>query len=422
MFDGEEDSAWSFSENRSIGVLTHGYHRYPAKFVPQLVSKLIENYTEVDHKIADVFAGCGTTLVESKVHGRRSVGVDINPVAQFITKVKTQSILPVSLNNAFLILVEKISSYKSDNIYFSSTQHPRIDYWFVEENKNKIAFLYALILSGEFNQKSRDFFLCSLSHILKNCSRWLQDSTKPQVDKSKKIVEVFSAFIVQTKKMMKKNEEFHSVLTRNNALRTPCTIKLADARNTRIRTGSINTIITSPPYVTSYEYADIHQLTGYWFEYITDITEFRKNFIGTFYSQNQNLVVEHSPTAQNIINQLKEKDLKMSREVSNYFRDMFLVAQEMFRILVDGGRVCLVIGNTELRKINIQSAEVFTEMLYAIGFEIEEVIKRSIPNKLIPSIRDNESGRFTKLDSKTSKLVYPNEYIIIAQKPNVNNQ
>ena len=72
---------WCFKNVRSIEQWTHGYHRYPAKFLPNLVKKIIEDYTQKDDLVADFFAGCGTTLVESKVHGRRSIGVDINPVA-----------------------------------------------------------------------------------------------------------------------------------------------------------------------------------------------------------------------------------------------------------------------------------------------------------------------------------------------------
>src|SRR5215213_9710798 len=33
--------------------------------------------------------GGGTTLVEALAHGRRSVGVDLNPLATFVTTVKT---------------------------------------------------------------------------------------------------------------------------------------------------------------------------------------------------------------------------------------------------------------------------------------------------------------------------------------------
>lgn len=39
---------------------------------------------------------------------------------------------------------------------------------------------------------------------------------------------------------------------------THCT----DARSIPVKEGSVSLIVTSPPYVTSYEYADLHQLTA----------------------------------------------------------------------------------------------------------------------------------------------------------------
>jgi DNA modification methylase len=55
---------WCFKNVRSVEQWTHGYHRYPAKFLPNLVKKLIEEYTVKDDLVADFFAGCGTTLAE----------------------------------------------------------------------------------------------------------------------------------------------------------------------------------------------------------------------------------------------------------------------------------------------------------------------------------------------------------------------
>lgn len=259
------------------------------------------------------------------------------------------------------------------------------------------------------------FFLVSLSHILKNCSKWLQSSTKPQIDKTKKVIDPFSAFTTHTKKMLRKNSEFYSKLLENNFLDVQCNILLEDARTTSIESNSVSAIITSPPYVTSYEYADIHQLTGFWFNYIDDLKSFRKDFIGTFYSQNEDLTCL-SPIASDIIDLLKDKDDRTAKEVANYFRDMHKVAQEMYRILQIGGHACIVIGNTNFREIQLKSSEVFAELLQIEGFEISEIIKRSIPNKLIPTIRDKDTGRFAKLGDQNSKQVYPEEYIIIARK------
>lgn len=404
---------WCFKNVRSVEQWTHGYHRYPAKFLPNLVQKLIEEYTDKEDVVADFFAGCGTTLVEAKVHGRKSIGVDINPVAELITKVKTCPISSKKLNTYFDIIVEQFANYDEDN-YDNLIVHERIDYWFLKEQKSKIAFLYNAILQVP-HRKSMDFFLVSLSHILKNCSKWLQSSTKPQIDPNKNPSDPFKSFIAHTKKMIKRNDEFYSKLKNENLLNTSCQIKLQDARKTRFKSNTVGAIITSPPYVTSYEYADIHQLTGYWYEYISDITEFRRNFIGTFYSLNQQTKCT-SILAQDIVNDLWLVDERTAKEVANYFNDMQAVGQEMHRVLKVDGHVCVVIGNTTFKGVKIKSAEVFLDILLDFGFEKVDVIKRTIPSKLIPTIRDNKTGKFSKLENENSKLVYPEEYIIIAKK------
>ena len=102
--------------------------------------------------------------------------------------------------------------------------------------------------------------------------------------------------------------------------------------------------------------------------------------------------------------------------MANYFKDMYDVGREMQRILKKGGHACLVIGNTTFKNVKIKSAEVISDLLISLGFEIIEVIKRSIPNKLIPTIRDGVTGKFSKLENENSKLVYPEEYILIAKK------
>ena len=156
-------------------------------------------------------------------------------------------------------------------------------------------------------------------------------------------------------------------------------------------------------------------MSAYSYEYITNLAGFRKKFIGTFYSLNQKMEC-NSRNAQKIVNELQTKDERTAKEVANYFNDMEDVGKEMYRILRKEGHVCIVIGNTTIKDVKIRSAEVFYEILKSVGFKRDTVIKRSIPYKLMPTIRDKDSGKFTKLDNSNHKLVYPEEYILILKK------
>ncbi|MFH1662136.1 MAG: DNA methyltransferase [Candidatus Falkowbacteria bacterium] len=409
------DKSWSFADKtrKDTAYITHGYHRYPAKFIPQIVSRLIEKYTKKGDLIVDPFGGCGTTLVESSVMCRPSVGVDINPVAVLITKAKKTPIDPAKIEKYFLKLKEKLDLFNNDT-KVKTPEHERIDYWFKPEEKRKLAFLFSQILKIK-DQDARDFFYCCFSNILKNCSIWLQKSNKPTRDLNKKPSDPLIIFLRQAKAMLRGNENFFNLLQGKKCLKTPCKVYCADARKIPTKSNSASLIVTSPPYVTSYEYADLHQLTALWFKHTKDLSDFRKRFIGTSYHNKKELVL-NSKIAEDIKEALLKTNKKTAEEVATYFSEMNQVFEEMKRILKKNGRTCIVIGNTSLKGVEILNAEVFVEQLQNIGFKVDDIIKREIPSKNLPSTRDKKTGRFAKLTNKNNIQIYPTEYILIMKK------
>jgi len=409
------DYSWSFSDKtrKDTAYITHGYHRYPAKFIPQIVSRLAEKYTNEGDLIVDPFGGCGTTLVESKVMGRPSVGVDINPVAVLITKAKTTPIDPKKIEKAFIALKERLDIYSKDT-KIKAPEHERIDYWFKSEEKRKLAFIFAEI-SKLKDQDIKDFFFCGFSNILKNCSIWLQKSNKPTRDLNKKPSDPIQTFYKQIKMMMRGNVRFCELSKEKNHMEILSQVYCTDARTIPVKDNSVSLIVTSPPYVTSYEYADLHQLTALWLEYTKDLSDFRKRFIGTSYHNEKDLVL-NSDLAKKIRNELLKKDKKTAEEVSTYFSEMNQVFVEMKRMLKKGGKTCIVIGNTSLKGVKILNAEVFAEQLQNLGLKIIDIIKREIPSKNLPSVRDKKTGKFAKISDKNKISVYPTEYILIMEK------
>lgn len=406
------DPSWAFADSTRAHTryITHGYYTYPAKFIPQLAARLIRELTNENDIVIDPFMGSGTTIVEAMVQGRIGVGVDINPVAHLIARAKATPLEPASLEQVY----EKITDGLEATARVKAPDNERIDYWFPQKQKTRLTILLQRI--GEIDDDdTRDFFLVAFAQILKSCSIWLQRSVKPTRDLRKTPADPFAAFQKQARYMLKQNQIFWKTVpprVRENVSAYRI-VKCADARTLPVNAGAASLVVTSPPYVTSYEYADLHQLAALWFEYYQSLPEFRKRFIGTAYSERAHIDLK-SQIADRICAELGEN--KKSREVRNYFADMLECFSEMQRALKIGGKACIVIGNTELQGVKILNAQVFVEQMQNIGFKIHRIIKREIPSKILPQTRDPQSGRFTSAKNSDKVLAYPVEYILVMEK------
>lgn len=423
LSDIEIDYSWSFAEKtiKDTAYITHGYYTYPAKFIPQLAARLIKENSKENDIIIDPFLGSGTTVVEALVNNRIGIGTDINEISYLIAKVKTTPINDLELIKEYKDLEIDLKSRLNGQFdYFVKKaltivpNNERIDYWFKQEQKEKLSIIFDRVLEIA-NTDIRDFFLVAFAQILKSSSIWLQKSVKPTRDPKKKNYEPYILYSNQIKKMLKKHYEFNKIL--NPAIKANIdkqrVIKCIDARNLPCGENKAKLIVTSPPYVTSYEYADLHQLPLLWFGYLRELPEFRKKFIGSAYKE-RGVIDLKSTLAEDIVGRLGNN--KKGNEVKNYFADMLESFLEMKRVLIAGGRACIVIGNTQFSGINILNAEVFKEQFENIGFKTHQIIHREIPSKMLPSTRDNVSGQFVKAKDKNLKLAYPTEYILIMEK------
>lgn len=409
------DKNWSFTDVRRKETIyvTHGYHRYPAKFIPQLVKKLIIKYSKPSDIVLDPFGGCGTTLVEAKLNARNSIGLDINKVAVLISKAKTRKIDAQFLAERNKLLLEKIVN-KADREDYYKFANPRLQYWFKPKQFNKLKTIYNSIQEEE-NNKIRLFYDCCFSNILKSCSIWYSKSVKPMRDFNKKEVDPVKTFVKHLDFMTKKNEEFTKSLKPRNGKRIFCKIKRGDARKISLPDKSVDLIITSPPYVTSYEYVDLHQLSTLWFGFTDDIKKIKKNFVGTSTRKKTKKRI-NSRIAHVTLEKLNKKDKTLTRHVSNYYVDLAKCYKEMYRVLKPNRYLCLIIGNTEYKNVKISNAEISIELLKNLGFKVKKLIKRKLSSKIFTPYRNKRNGRFTSPKDKDKKRVYQYEYILIIKK------
>src|SRR5579863_4012654 len=81
---------WDFAGKYSDSPFS-AIHFHPCRFASQLPATLIGLLSEPGDLVMDPFVGSGTTLVEAQRLGRRSVGVDLSPIAILSCMAKTIS-------------------------------------------------------------------------------------------------------------------------------------------------------------------------------------------------------------------------------------------------------------------------------------------------------------------------------------------
>lgn len=391
--------------------LMHRIHAYPAKFPAFITTKAIQfaesQQIKVD-TVADIFCGCGTVAYETVKAQRHFWGCDINPVATLIARTKSRHYDNDKLSQYFSDIISSYASqvYDKNDV---TANNERIKYWFFEEQIEDLSRLKKAIEIVVHDDSYREFFLCAFSNILKSSSRWLTKSIKPQVDPNKKPHDVLEAFCTQVKMMQKANLE-------NEIKKDLAEIETANCLTKTVDQPFVDLLVTSPPYVTSYEYADLHQLSTLWLGYTDDYRTYRKGTIGSLHGMNN--LKEHlknlNQTGKDIVFKLYSVDKSKCRSVSQYYIDMQNVVKKVYEMIKPGGGALFVIGNTEYKNVKIDNARHLIEALLNEGFENVDVERRKISNKILTPYRD-AVGKFTT--DKNSRKIYSEEFIVFGRKP-----
>lgn len=399
----EEDEFWNQSDQKELSI--HKVHIYPAKFPSLIAQKAIEYCKKNNYKVStvsDIFCGCGTVAVEAKRLGYDFYGCDLNPVAVMIARVKSTTYEVVSVEKYYKEIVERYNGTELKNNYETAIE--RLKYWYVDSQYNELYYLKDSILTCVQEDKYKELFLCIFSSILKATSKWLTKSIKPQVDPKKEIHDVMSTFEKQYKFFLKAIKQID--YKKDTKVEIECKNILEVEKKEYV-----DLIITSPPYVTSYEYADLHQLSTLWLDYATDYKELREDSIGSLYNSSKQVYTGLSELEKQIVE--KMQDGAKRKAVERYYVDMNNVVMKAYELLKENGIIVMVIGDTEYKGVKMQNARALAERMLLNRFEILEITKRKISNKFLPTHRDS-TGKFSS--NKTDRQIYSQEYILIGRK------
>jgi hypothetical protein len=336
-------------------------------------------------------------------------GCDINPVATLIARVKSSRLDPLAFERYVSLALEKFDhSLAAPPI--TEAAAARLQYWYTKAQFDNLSRLLNAIylVTGEAPDYQRAL-QCAFSSIAKATSQWRVRSTKPSLDPQKTATDVLVAFKHQCQIMGSAWSDLPPTSLRAPEIVTGNITEISSIKE------PVDLIITSPPYVTSYEYADLHQLSALWLGFVNDHRDLRPGVIGTIYrrvdlsSALRNL----NPVGMHIVFRLFDQNAMLAKAVANYFLDIQVVAKRCFDFLKPGGIAVFVIGNTQLNSVKIDNANHLVESLVGVGFDRVDVTKRRISNKSNTPYRRSD-GKFST-DAK-DMYIYAEEYILMAHR------
>jgi hypothetical protein len=365
-------------------------HSYPAKLIPQIPHYFInkDHFSRRDDVVLDPFCGSGTTLVEAKLSGRNSFGVDINPLAGLLTRVKTSPLDSKKLK----ILFEEIM----DNILYSVTEiqppkFPDVDYWFSPRAQRKLAIIKEAVERIE-ESSYRDFFRVCFSAIIRRSS--YADPRISPACKSKRMrgliqdgwePPVFELFRKVTTTNIKRHQEFAE----------KCDVQVSarvigkNAKDICLGDEAIDLVITSPPYINAQKYVRSTKLEIYWLGLLDrkELRDLDKQLLGTErakFEEYKGLELCNLTNLQKL-NLMLEKLAKINRRrafiVYRYFKGMEEVFSEIHRVLRRQGHFILIIGNNRFYGIGFPTSEILIDMAQERLFELESAYIDTIKSR-----------------------------------------
>ncbi len=367
--------------------LTHGIHKFPAKFFPELPRYLISKYSEVGQSVLDPMCGSGTVVLEAILNNRVGVGVDIDPIARLITKVKTTPINSENLKKAVGALKQQIEAFRKLNNY--NPVIPEFNYrdnWFKPFVLNELAIIKESIkILGASNQFSEwppisDFLHVVMSSIIRDVSNADPHCTRTVLRKKviKKISpgDTFERFIRRLDQQVDEMRKFTEII---EALKfTDVILPIGSALETGLDDESIDLAVTSPPYINAVDYPRTHQLEMYWLGLLGDgpLSKVKRKYIGTetvYKDEYRDLHVSGLNTLDPVLKQIFKRDPRRAFITYKFFDDMKSQFQEMMRVLKPGSRYCVTIGNNLIRGVRVKSHEILVEIAESsVGFELEK--------------------------------------------------
>ena len=375
----------TFTQNKKIPI--HNWYKYVQGFSAVLVNTLI-NELEIksDHIVLDPFNGCGTTTTVCSYRNIKSIGLEISPLMAEVSRIKTRR---WNLDK-IRFFIDNISQEKIDKKSFSNKSFVFEDYLskaYSNPIKDKLIRISNYILSQEDNE-IKDLSKIALLSILEDVSlirkhgshyRYLNKDTsiglqKLNINVISENENIFLIFINQL------NNLFNDIsLTGGNPSKI-ANIKCLDSKSSKIKSNSIDFVITSPPYLNRNNYIAQQKAELDFLGLIQDKKEYKDLVKSTFRSHTDSNLSSSSNSSISEINTIiqsieleKGNNPKIPQMICGYFEDLKDSLRKLYKVLKKDGKCVFVVGNTRWGGVVVPVDHILLKIAEELGFSPEKI-------------------------------------------------
>jgi DNA modification methylase len=258
--------------------LTHGFHSYAARFHPLMVRRLISDLPQ-GATLCDPFCGSGTALVEAALRGVHTFGVDVNPLAVQLTRLKA-TVWPFERRMELLESARGAAERSRGRV--SRRARTRESGERYDDPRAYAPHVFRELvglreeIAAERDATLREALLLVLSSILVKVSRQRSDTAQSTVERAIGKGLPTKLFVRKAEELTTRMSDFAAKVPRNTP---PPDVRLGDARKlSHLKDASVDVVVTSPPYLGTYDYA-AHQARRFgWLEVSAEDRAFADKF------------------------------------------------------------------------------------------------------------------------------------------------
>lgn len=344
----------------------HGFHSYPARMHPITAQRLVLGFSQPGEAVLDPFCGSGTVLVEARLAGRAAVGVDANPLAVRLSRLKLS---PTTAAQRTRLVTAAGEAAEFANQRRIAKSGPTRRYGQADMAMFQPHVLLELDglragIDRVSDEGSRRALELALSAILNKLSRRTSDTVGRAVERRLAAGYPARLFVRKTEELAARLAEIEGPLAAPlpgpwaRSRRPTWDVQEGDARVLAgVQDSSIALVITSPPYPGNYDYLEHHAARLRWLRLRSE--QFDRAEIGA-----RRHLDALGPTSG----------------VARWSEEISATLHALRRVLADGGQVVLLLADSVVADAPVYAADLIRGVAPACGFVMRAVASQPRPH------------------------------------------